>query len=145
MLENGTFAIGSDSHISVNPIEELRWLEYAQRLSKQKRALLANNEQKSVGLNLWQKAAAGGAQSTNSNTGALAINKQADLLVLDDSQLRLFAHDDKHLLDSIIFASQRNPILDVMVNGQWIIRDTEHVLGQESAERFAQVLAKLSA
>ncbi|WP_085300941.1 formimidoylglutamate deiminase [Colwellia polaris] len=145
LLENGTFAIGSDSHISVNPIEELRWLEYAQRLSKQKRALLANNEQKSVGLNLWQKAAAGGAQSTNSNTGALAINKQADLLVLDDSQLRLFAHDDKHLLDSIIFASQRNPILDVMVNGQWIIRDTEHVLGQESAERFAQVLAKLSA
>ena len=127
LLENGTFAIGSDSHISVNPIEELRWLEYAQRLSKQKRALLANNEQKSVGLNLWQKAAAGGAQSTNSNTGALAINKQADLLVLDDSLLRLFAHDDKHLLDSIIFASQRNPILDVMVNGQWIIRDTEHV------------------
>ena len=63
LLENGTFAIGSDSHISVNPIEELRWLEYAQRLSKQKRALLANNEQKSVGLNLWQKAAAGGAQS----------------------------------------------------------------------------------
>ena len=145
LLENGTFAIGSDSHISVNPIEELRWLEYAQRLSKQKRALLANNEQKSVGLNLWQKAAAGGAQSTNSNTGALAINKQADLLVLDDSQLRLFAHDDKHLLDSIIFASQRNPILDVMVNGQWVIRETEHVLGQESAERFAKVLAKLSA
>lgn len=145
LLENGTFAIGSDSHISVNPIEELRWLEYAQRLSKQKRALLANNEQKSVGLNLWQKAAAGGAQSTNSNTGALAINKQADLLVLDDSLLRLFAHDDKHLLDSIIFASQRNPILDVMVNGQWVIRETEHVLGQESAERFAKVLAKLSA
>jgi formimidoylglutamate deiminase len=145
LLENGTFAIGSDSHISVNPIEELRWLEYAQRLSKQKRALLANNEQKSVGLNLWQKAAAGGAQSTNSNTGALAINKQADLLVLDDSQLRLFAHDDKHLLDSIIFASQRNPILDVMVNGQWVIRDTEHVLGQESADSFANLLAKLSA
>jgi formimidoylglutamate deiminase len=145
LLENGTFAIGSDSHISVNPIEELRWLEYAQRLSKQKRALLANNEQKSVGLNLWQKAAAGGAQSTNSNTGALAINKQADLLVLDDSLLRLFAHDDKHLLDSIIFASQRNPILDVMVNGQWVIRDTEHVLGQESTDSFANLLAKLSA
>ena len=65
--------------------------------------------------------------------------------MLDDSQLRLFAHDDKHLLDSIIFASQRNPILDVMVNGQWVIRETEHVLGQESAERFAKVLAKLSA
>jgi formimidoylglutamate deiminase len=145
MTENGTFAIGSDSHISVNPIEELRWLEYAQRLIKQQRALLATNEQKSVGLNLWQKAAAGGAQSTNSNTGALAIGKQADLLVLDDSQLRLFAHDDNHLLDSVIFASQRNLVLDVMVNGHWTIRDGKHRLEQANADKFAELLARLSA
>jgi formimidoylglutamate deiminase len=144
LMENGTFAIGSDSHISVNPIEELRWLEYAQRLSKRQRAMLASSEQKSVGLNLWQKAAAGGAQSTNSNTGALAIGKQADLLVLDDSQLRLFAHDDLHLLDSVIFASQQNPVLDVMVNGHWVIRGSEHALEQASADNFANLLARLS-
>lgn len=145
LMDNGTFAIGSDSHISVNPIEELRWLEYAQRLSKQQRAILATNEQKSVGLNLWQKAAAGGAQSTNSNTGELAIGKQADLLVLDDNQLRLYAHDDMHLLDSVIFASQRNPVLDVMVNGHWTIRDGQHALEQISADHFAKLLTQLSA
>ena len=145
LLEQGTFAIGSDSHISVNPIEELRWLEYAQRLSKQQRALLANAQQPSVGLNLWQRAALGGAQSTNSNTGELAIGKQADLLVLDDSQLRLFAHDDAHLLDSVIFASQKNLVHDVMVFGAWVIRDAKHVLEQDSADNFAELLAKLSA
>lgn len=145
LVEGGTFAIGSDSHISVNPIEELRWLEYAQRLSKQQRALLATSEQQSVGLNLWQKAALGGAQSTNSNTGELAIGKQADFLVLNDSQLRLFAHDDEHLLDSVIFASQQNPVKDVMVNGQWTIRDGMHSLEQASAEKFAQLLSRLSA
>lgn len=145
LAENGTFAIGSDSHISVNPIEELRWLEYAQRLSKQQRALLSSSEQKSVGLNLWQKAAAGGAQSTNSNTGALAVGKQADLLVLDDSQLRLFAHDDTHLLDSVIFASQQNLIVDVMVNGHWVISDGKHALEHASADKFAKLLARISA
>ena len=145
LAEGGTFAIGSDSHISVNPIEELRWLEYAQRLSKQQRALLASSEQKSVGANLWQKAAVGGAQSTNSNTGALAVGKQADFLVLDDSQLRLYAHDDKHLLDSVIFASRENPVLDVMVNGYWVIRDQKHALEQDSANNFAELLTKLSA
>lgn len=145
LIDNGTFAIGSDSHISVNPIEELRWLEYAQRLSKQQRALLATSEQRSVGLNLWQKAAAGGAQSTNSNAGALAIGKQADLLVLNDRQLRLFAHDDIHLLDSVIFASQSNPVLDVMVNGHWVIQGAEHALEQASADSFATLLARLSA
>ena len=145
LTDEGTFAIGSDSHISVNPIEELRWLEYAQRLSKQQRALLATSEQKSVGLNLWQRAALGGAQSTNSNTGELAIGKQADLLVLDDSQLRLFAHDDDHLLDSVIFASQKNLVDDVMVHGEWAIREGKHALEQGSADKFAQLLSRLSA
>ncbi|MGB1263575.1 MAG: formimidoylglutamate deiminase [Cognaticolwellia sp.] len=145
LKDNGTFAIGSDSHISVNPIEELRWLEYAQRLSKQQRAMLATSEQKSVGLNLWQQAAAGGAQSTNSNTGGLAVGKQADLLVLDDSQLRLYAHGDEHLLDSVIFASQQNPVQDVMVNGVWMIRDGRHELEDVSADNFAKLLVKLSA
>ncbi|UUO23544.1 formimidoylglutamate deiminase [Colwellia sp. M166] len=144
LAEKGTFAIGSDSHISVNPIEELRWLEYAQRLSKQQRALLTGKDEKSVGANLWQQAATGGAQSTNSNTGALAIGKQADLLVLDDSQLRLYAHDDRHLLDSMIFANRENPVLDVMVNGHWTIRDKKHALEQVSADEFANVLAKIS-
>ena len=103
LAEQGTLAIGSDSHISVNPIEELRWLEYAQRLIKQQRAILATPEQASVGQNLWQQAASGGAQSTNSNTGSLAVGKQADLLVLDKQKTQLFANAEQHLLDSCYF------------------------------------------
>jgi formimidoylglutamate deiminase len=145
-LENkGTFAIGSDSHISVNPIEELRWLEYAQRLIKQQRAILASNEQASVGQNLWQKAASGGAQSTNSNTGELALGKQADLLVLKSSKLALFAQDEQHLLDSVIFASQTNLIDDVMVNGQWVIKAGAHKNEQQAEKDFSEMLARLSA
>jgi len=144
LSENGTFAIGSDSHISVNPIEELRWLEYAQRLTKQQRAILANKKQASVGQNLWQKAALGGAQSTNSNTGELAIGKQADLLVLDEQQTRLFANSEQHLLDSVLFASQKNPIKDVMVNGHWVIKDYQHNQEQQISDKFADILAQYS-
>jgi len=142
LAEDGTFAIGSDSHISVNPIEELRWLEYAQRLIKQQRAILATKEQASVGLNLWQRAALGGAQSTNSNTGSLEIGKQADLLVLDASQTKLFASSDKNLLDSLIFASQKNPVQDVMVNGTWVIESGKHADEEICADKFAKILEK---
>jgi len=142
---NGTFAIGSDSHISVNPIEELRWLEYAQRLTKQQRAILASSEISSVGQNLWQKAATGGAQSTNSNTGTLSVGKQADLLVLDQKQTSLFANQNEHLLDSVIFASQKKTIKDVMVNGVWVIQNGEHAQEQNSADNFAKLLTRLSA
>ncbi|AOW77098.1 formimidoylglutamate deiminase [Colwellia sp. PAMC 20917] len=145
LAENGTLAIGSDSHISVNPIEELRWLEYAQRLIKQQRAILATENQPSVGRNLWQQAALGGAQSTNSNTGELAIGKQADLLVLNAKKVALFAHHDQHLLDSMIFASQHNMINDVMVNGHWVINVGVHRLEQESEQAFSKLLASLSA
>jgi formimidoylglutamate deiminase len=144
LQERGTFAIGSDSHISVNPIEELRWLEYTQRLVKQQRAILADNQQPSVGQNLWQNAATGGAQSTHSNTGELAIGKQADLLVLAEDKTRLFANNEKYLLDSVIFASQQNPIADVMVNGAWVIRQGAHKDEQDCAEKFAQLLSRLT-
>ena len=142
---NGTFAIGSDSHISVSPIEELRWLEYAQRLTKQQRAVLSSAETPSVGQNLWQKAAEGGAQSTNSNTGGLTVGKQADLLVLDERQTKLFANKANYLLDSVIFASQLNTVKDVMVNGDWVIQNGVHELEKSSADNFAQLLARLSA
>ncbi len=145
LAENGTFAIGSDSHISVNPIEELRWLEYAQRLIRQQRAILATPEQASVGQNLWQQAAIGGAQSTNSNTGSLAIGKQADLLVLDSDKTKLFANANQHLLDSVIFASQQNPVADVMVNGQWVIKAQQHAEQAITSEKFAELLVRLSA
>jgi formimidoylglutamate deiminase len=143
--EGGTFAIGSDSHISVNPIEELRWLEYAQRLSQQKRAILAAKNQASVGANLWQKAALGGAQSTNSNSGELAIGKQADLLVLDVQHTRLFANSEQHIMDSFIFASQQNPVRDVMVNGRWVILAGQHSSEEGIAHSFSEILETLSA
>ena len=145
LAEGGAIAIGSDSHISVNPIEELRWLEYVQRLVKQQRAILATAEQPSVGGNLWQRAASGGAQSIGRDCGELAVGKKADLLVLDESQLSLFAHSNQHLLDSLIFASHKNPVADVMVAGNWLIRDGQHSLQERSANDYRAVLKKLSA
>lgn len=143
MLEGGYLAIGSDSHISVNPIEELRWLEYAQRLDRQKRALLATNKTPSVGQYLWQSAALGGAISTNSNAGELALGKQADLLVLDEQAMSLFAQKPQHLLDSLVFATQNNAIKHVMINGQWVVKDKHHPHEAESREAFSKLLGRV--
>jgi formimidoylglutamate deiminase len=74
----------------------------------------------------------------------LAIGKQADLLVLDEKQTRLFANNNDHLLDSIIFASQQNVVKDVMVNGDWVVQNNKHAKEQSSANNFAKLLAKLS-
>ncbi|WP_448553977.1 formimidoylglutamate deiminase [Thalassotalea montiporae] len=141
--EHGSWAIGSDSHISVSPVEELRWLEYAQRLTKQQRAVLATSQTPSVGQYLWQAAAKGGAQSTSSNTGELAVGKQADLLVLDEAKLSVYASGAKYCLDSLVFATHANAIADVMVNGQWVVTDGKHPNEQATHEKFSALLARL--
>lgn len=144
MAEGGVIAIGSDSHISVNPVEELRWLEYAQRLVKQQRAILAAQQQPSVGLHLWQQANYGGAQSTTEKCGELAVGKQADLLVLDPQKTKLFASSLDTLMDSFVFASQTNVIQDVMVHGSWVIKNREHELEKDTQHEFSELLTKLS-
>ncbi|WP_448565063.1 formimidoylglutamate deiminase [Thalassotalea ganghwensis] len=144
LSEGGSLAIGSDSHISVNPVEELRWLEYAQRLVKQQRAILTSQESPSVGYHLWRHAAKIGAQSTNANVGELAVGKQADLLVLDAKKMACFAHQDKYLLDSLLFASQDSIITDVMVNGEWVVQNRQHALEQQGQENFIALLSRLS-
>lgn len=144
MQLGGQVAIGSDSHISVSVIEELKLLEYAQRLNKQQRAILATSETRSVGQHLWQHTAKNGALSTNSNTGCLAIGKQADLLVINQNKMRLYANDPQHFLDSLVFASNANQIQDVMVNGHWVIVGGKHRMEDEFERKFASTLAVLA-
>jgi formimidoylglutamate deiminase len=137
---SGRFAIGSDSQVCLNPAEELRLLEYGQRLLKRRRALLAGEGQTSVGEFLFRGAVAGGARALGINSGQICAGARADLLVLDDQHPTLYGKGDSALLDSWIFASNDTPVKDVMVGGQWRVRDGVHPQQEAVAERFRRVL-----
>ncbi len=85
LRNGGIFGIGSDSQISVSPLEELRWLEYGQRLLHRRRNVLAAgaNQSPSVGASLYRAALAGGAQALGRPIGKLAAGCRADLIVID--------------------------------------------------------------
>ena len=139
----GKFGIGTDSQISISPLEELKLLEYGQRLVQQKRAILCDQETPSVGRFLYQRAASGGAQALGRKTAKLAVGYQADWLVLDENNPALFSKTEDQILDAIIFATNSNPIKDVMVGGQWVVKDGQHRLEAESLVAFKRVLAEL--
>lgn len=141
----GTFGIGSDSHISVSPVEELRWLEYGQRLLSRHRNVAARLPEESVGTALWQRALDGGARSAGAAVAALASGARADLLVLDDRSPLLAARDEADVIDSFLFAGNTPLIRDVMVGGRWRVRDFTHVAEVSAAQAYRGVVERLAA
>jgi formimidoylglutamate deiminase len=140
LQQRGRFAIGSDSQVTLNPTEELRLLEYGQRLLHQKRTLLADEQQPSVGETLYRGAVTGGARALGVNTGSIRAGARADLLVLDSRHPSLYGKRGSAVLDSWIFAGHGNPVKDVMVGGHWCVRDGIHPQQEAVADSFRRVI-----
>lgn len=141
----GRFGIGSDSHVSQSPVEELRWLEYGQRLQRQQRNLAATPQQRQVGDYLWQAALQGGAQASGRKLGALAAGCRADLLVLDDGHPNLCGVAVSDVLGSLLFCGNDNLVRDVLCGGQWQVRNGRHRAQEAIAACYKRTLARLRA
>lgn len=140
----GRIAIGSDSHISIDPFEELRWLEYGQRLASRSRNV-ASLQQAHVGHELYARALAGGAQASGQILSGLAAGATADLVALDDDDPMLVGHGDASLLDALVFSGFRLPIERVMVHGDWCVVDGDHVDQREIRAAYAATLERVGA
>jgi len=124
--QGGCWAIGSDSHISIDPVEELRWLEYGQRLQTGKRNVLVSSSSTSTGRNLLDGALKGGARACGRNTGSISAGARADFIVLDDQHPRLYGRRQDDLLDCWIFSGNENLVRDVYIGGNKIIDHGRH-------------------
>jgi formimidoylglutamate deiminase len=142
---SGRWGIGGDSHVSRDPAEELRLLEYVQRLIGRRRNLNISSTSAAVGTTLWLEAAAGGAQAIGRDMGALASGKRGDLVVLDGEHPDLAARSGDAIANALVFSGSGNLVRDVMVAGRWIVRERQHALQEASAKRYAKAVADLLA
>ena len=138
----GQIAIGSDSHVSINPFEELRWLEYGQRLASQSRNV-ASLEQAHVGRELFSRALHGGMQASGYTPQGIAAGAVADLVVLNDDDPMLVGHGEASLLDALVFSGYRLPIERVMVNGEWRVVDGDHVEREQIERAYGEALHRI--
>lgn len=143
LAQGGRMGIGSDSHVSLSVVEELRWLEYGQRLRDQRRNRLYGAAQPMVGRTLFDAALDGGAQALGQPIGELAVGKRADWIVLDGVDPYIATADGDNILNRWLFAGGDRQVRDVMVNGQWVVRQGRHADQEESAVAFGQVLREL--
>ena len=123
---NGKFGIGSDSNINISLTEELRTLEYSQRLRDQQRNVMVQGDG-SVGEALYLGAASNGAQAITRQAGSIAPGKLADLVAINSCHPSLFALRDSQLMDGLVFAAKDTVITDVWSAGRHQVRTGVHV------------------
>jgi formimidoylglutamate deiminase len=137
----GAFGVGSDSQISVSPVEELRWLEYGQRLVTRHRNIAVDAQSNSVGETLLHAVLASGAQAT----GQVVTADRGDWLVLDDDAPQLAGVQPADAIDRWIFSGNRPMVRDVHVAGTHVVAGGRHRDRDAIATRYHAAMRTLLA
>lgn len=136
---DGRFGIGTDSNVQIGLAEELRMLEYSQRLSLRKRAVMADAT-RSTGRALFDRALSGGAQATGSQ-GGIAVGLPADIVALDTRRIAFEGRSGDAVLDSWIFGGDRAAIRSVWRRGRQVVVEGRHIARDAIEARYRQALA----
>jgi formimidoylglutamate deiminase len=119
MGQSGSWTVGSDSHVTRSWQEELRLLEYSQRLALRQRNVAARAALcESSAAALFDGAVEGGSAAAGQPLGGLMAGQRADFLVVDTASSALAGIPPDHLLDALVFSSPEPAFREVFVSGQ---------------------------
>jgi formimidoylglutamate deiminase len=138
----GVIGVGSDSNIRISLSEELRTLEYSQRLRDNSRAALAT-EQKSTARRIYDAVAKGGAQAAGRDAGRIEVGALADLMGLDGSAVDLIGRTGDTILDTYIFAGDDRMVRDVWSAGRHVVTEGRHIAHDAITNRYRKVMEQL--
>lgn len=137
--QGGRWGIGSDSHVSVSPVEELRWLEYGQRLRARRRNVAALAPNASVGDTLL----GGVAESAADSTGFADTSR--DAVVLDAAAPQLAGASEQDVVDRWLFSGNRPLVARVDVDGEVLVEDGRHRAHGRTADDYRDAMGALLA
>lgn len=137
--------VGSDSQINRDWREELRWLDYGQRLIQRQRNTAAAPEagQPSTAARLWSRVLAGSARAAGQALWGLTPGARADALVLSPHTAATLGMPPSHLLDALVFSSPAPAWSEVLVAGRWVLRNGQHPQAASSAQAFEGAMRTL--
>jgi formimidoylglutamate deiminase len=142
LANSGKIGIGSDSNIRIALAEELRTLEYSQRLRDKRRNIMAT-ETASVGRQLWQMVTTGGHQAMGRQGGMVRIGALADLVALNADTLDLISITGDRILDSLVVAGDNRMISEVWSAGRHMVTGGRHIHHDAICARYANQVQHL--
>ncbi|WP_375305074.1 formimidoylglutamate deiminase [Bradyrhizobium sp. A11] len=145
LAARGAFGIGTDSNVLVGVADELRQLEYGQRLKHRERNVLSAGAGRSTGRALFDHALAGGSQALAQSTAGLTPGARADIVTLDTAHPSLAGRQGDAAIDGWIFAAGSGAIDCVWAGGEKVVEGGRHRLRQAARERFNAAVRRLVA
>ncbi|MFI4932517.1 MAG: formimidoylglutamate deiminase [Burkholderiales bacterium] len=120
-------SLGSDSQVTRDWREEIRLLEYGQRLTLRRRNVAAAPQagEPSTAARLFERVLAGGAAAAGMGAWGLQVGARADLVVVDTTDSALADRDGDCLLDTLVFSSPTLAFARVMVGGRWVAAENQ--------------------
>lgn len=140
----GTFGVGSDSNVRIDATEELRLLEYGQRLYHRARNVLSPGPGRSTGAVLYNGALAGGSQALGA-PAALRSGASADIVVLDAQHHDLAGRSGDALLDALIFSAGSRLVKEVWRAGVRVVENGRHRYRDRIVARYRSAMDRLTA
>jgi formimidoylglutamate deiminase len=140
----GRFGIGTDSNVLIGVTDELRQLEYGQRLQRRERNVLAG-EGHSTGRALFDMALSGGSQALAQPLTGIQVGAAADIVTLDQAHPSLGGRRGDAILDGWIFATGHDAIDCVWARGVKVVEGGRHRLRQRARETFNVTVRRLVA
>jgi len=143
LAAGGSACLGTDSNVRISAIEELRTLEYGQRLRDRMRCRLGSPE--GLGGPLWSRLASAGAPAAGAPIGSIEVGRRADLVILDEASPHLAGHEPATALDAWVVGGGNDDIAAVYVAGSRVV-DHGRVEGETQArDDFFRVMERLRA
>jgi formimidoylglutamate deiminase len=141
----GRFGIGTDSNVLIGVADELRQLEYGQRLKHRERNVLSGGPGVSTGHALLDGALAGGAQALAQEIVGLQIGARADIVTLDTTHPSLAGRRRDAVLDGWIFAAGAGAVDCVWAGGNKVVEGGRHRLRESARDTFNAAVRRLAA
>ena len=139
----GAFGIGTDSNVSIGASEELRQLEYSQRLRDRARNVLVSDHSRSTGQTLYANAVHGGTQALGLQPAGISVGAPADCLALAADAAALACRGEASLLDSFIFVAGANCIDTVWRGGRKLVSQGKHHARAKIEAQYVAALKRI--
>ena len=143
LASKGRFGVGSDSNVRISLVEELRTLEYSQRLRDLSRNVMVKTEG-SVGKTLYLGAAKGGAQALNRRAGEITTGYLADLVAIDSTHQHLCGLTVEQIFDGVCFAADDSIVSDVWCGGRHVVQGGQHILREQILRNYRTAMNDLT-